>query len=171
MPLNQLAKSVYPPPRADCLVPSIYKHPPGSPPFARLQGSFNGSGGILSPILPASHSKNRSGHSSSSSFDNPELPGDYPGTLGRIREVSYENSFSKPADPGQSVPRLPSLRDAPKQQQQPPVPEPAFSPVKAAKKSLDLRALRRRFLDKSKQSLPQQLERFARTLTKAPTEE
>ncbi len=171
VPLNQLAKSVYPPsPFPDCLPHSIYKQTPASPPFPRLLQGFPTFSGLVSPIHAPSHAKNKSCNSSFSSFENPELPGDFPGKLGRIKEVSYENSFSKPPDLGQSVQRLPSVKEAPVSA---PQPQPAVSACKAStpqKKSLDLRSLRRRFLDKSKQSFPQ-MERFTRTVTKEPTEE
>jgi hypothetical protein len=164
--LNQLAKSVYPPiPFTDCFLPSIYKQGPASPPFARLANGFAGLSGFISPIVPASYSKNKSANSSFSSFENHELPDDYPGKLGRIKEVSYENSFCKPSDLGQSLQRLPSVKEAP-----PPPAAPIYSQATPKKKSLDLRSLRRRFLDKSKQSFPQ-MDRLTRTLTKEPTEE
>lgn len=166
MHFNQLTNSVYAPLKIGNCHQSIYKDAPVSPPFARLVQGFSGLGGSISPIVPASYAKNRSGNSSCSSFDNQEVPGDFPGKLRRIKEVSYENSFSKPPEIGQSFQRMPSVREA-KAQAAPTPEKPAPTPQK---KSLDLQKLRRRFLTKAKPSLPQ-MDRFARTLTKEPTEE
>ena len=135
-----------------CLPINMNKEEPVSPALNHQHAHWlGGLSGYISPIEPNSVMKERSIQSSLSSLDNPEAGDELNSKLRKIREVSYENSVSRPSEIGYSAQILPSTKDIPHK----PISGEHFKEDRQEpKKNLNLNDLKKRFLGKSKQAVP-----------------